>query len=311
MTIKTCVIGCGSVASGVDSPDTEHVLSHGKAINAHPKFSLSACYDLVTESANEFQKKWGAEKVHLSIDEVFEAPYDLYVICSSTDSHYELLDQALESNCKGIICEKPLVSNLDELCRIEDKVLGTDKKILVNFTRRFDKAHQELAEYLEDQPLGPLLQFNAHVSKGIVHNGSHLVDMLLWFFGGISSLDQISGSKKGDDLIGCFRLVLENGIEGIIQVVEDLDYSLFDLDLIYKEGRASLRNIGYDISVYKGQPSSIYQGYNDLVLSKQFEASLDKAFYNLYETYAENKYSQSALKQAMIASKLLYTLADK
>ena len=308
--IKTCIIGCGSIAGGMDDPESNHVLTHAKGITKHPNFELVACYDSDFQKAQSFKARWGGEVLQ-STKELTERSIDLYVIASSTNAHFEALKQTLTSSCSGIIIEKPIVSNLSEFETISPLLLNTSKKIVVNFTRRFDHSHLELKKILSSNPFGALLHFHASVAKGLVHNGAHMIDLLFFLTEGVEGISPSKFYIKDSDLYGNFKVKLKNGVDGVVFVAESVKYSLFELDLIFESGRVSLKDIGYEITSHTPSPSPIYPGFNYLKLDQTLPPTLNLAFYNLYDLYATNQIDfRLNLGHALSGSKLLLELKN-
>lgn len=283
------MIGCGSVAGAIDDPLSPNILSHGKALSLHPNFELAGCYDLDPTAASLFQKKWGCRQVYSSIEEMLKEHFDLFVVATTTSSHFSILEKLLRTSCTGIICEKPLVTSLGELKQLQEALLQSPKKIVVNFTRRFDEAHQKLRSLIANSQLGPLLHFHGNVGKGLIHNGCHLIDLLSYLFGGIKKIQSISVTTEHEDHYGKFLVTLPSEIQGILQTTKDVSYSLFELDLLFQNGRISIKDIGYEIVIERPSPSTIYPGYNRLAQSQRFEPTFHRAFYNLYEMYATDR----------------------
>lgn len=310
--IVSAVIGCGSVAGALDDPLSPHILSHGKALSLHPNFELAGCYDLDPAAALLFQKKWGCRQVYSSLEAMLKEHFDLFVLATTTSAHLPILQKLLLSSCTGIICEKPLVTNRGELEQIQDALIQSPKKTVVNFTRRFDEAHQKLKTLLTNSAFGPLLHFHGNVGKGLIHNGCHLIDLLYYFFGGVQEIQGISVKTEHEDLYGSFLVTLHNEVKGIIQNAKDVSYSLFELDLLFQNGRVSIKDIGYEIVIEQPSPSAIYPGYRHLAQTQRVEPTFHRAFYNLYEMYATDRIPvKEFLTDAISVSQLIFSVKER
>jgi myo-inositol 2-dehydrogenase / D-chiro-inositol 1-dehydrogenase len=80
-----------------------------------------------------------------TVDEVLASDVDAVAICSSADTHVELMVAAAQAG-KAVFCEKPVSLDLEELERGLDAIEGAGVPFQVGFNRRFDPAHASVAE---------------------------------------------------------------------------------------------------------------------------------------------------------------------
>ena len=102
-----------------------------------PGAALAVVYDAVPESADRL----GAP-VARSVEDVLSSPaVDAVAVCSSTDTHVDLVVAAAEAG-KAIFCEKPLSLDLDEVDRALAAVERAGVLLQIGFNRRFDPGHR-------------------------------------------------------------------------------------------------------------------------------------------------------------------------
>jgi hypothetical protein len=181
-------------------------------------------------------------------------------------------------------------------------------RLVINHTRRFDLAHREIREYLDQKKLGALISFRGVFSKGLIHNGIHAIDLLSFWCGKPLRIEAKGGQKRGNDLYGLFGVILENGIQGTLEALEGLDYSLFDFDFIYEKGRICVRDIGYHIEIFEAQAWKEYPGVKKPTLTLKPSPTLDTAMYQLYDfvgSGASGDEWQKRLQEAVEATRLL------
>ncbi|MEO1059788.1 MAG: inositol 2-dehydrogenase [Actinomycetota bacterium] len=82
---------------------------------------------------------------------------DVVAICSSTDTHIDLLVEAATAG-KPIFCEKPLSLSLDEVDRGLAAVEAAGVPLHVGFNRRFDASHRAVRDAAAGGTLGELRQ---------------------------------------------------------------------------------------------------------------------------------------------------------
>ncbi len=79
-----------------------------------------------------------------TVEEVLDGDVEAVAICSSADTHVELMVAAAEAG-KAIFCEKPVSLDLAELDRGLQAVRRAGVPFQIGFNRRFDPAHASVA----------------------------------------------------------------------------------------------------------------------------------------------------------------------
>jgi myo-inositol 2-dehydrogenase/D-chiro-inositol 1-dehydrogenase len=88
------------------------------------------------------------------VGELLASPdVDAVAICSSTDTHADLLVAAAGAG-KAIFCEKPVSLELAEVDRALAAVDAAGVPFQIGFNRRFDPAHQSVADAVADGAIG-------------------------------------------------------------------------------------------------------------------------------------------------------------
>ena len=91
-----------------------------------------------------------------SADEVFTAPeLDAVAICTSTDTHVDLLVAAATSG-KAIFCEKPVSLDLGEVDRALAAIDAAGAPLQIGLNRRFDPAHRSVRDAVAGGVIGPV-----------------------------------------------------------------------------------------------------------------------------------------------------------
>src|SRR3954453_15857989 len=120
-----------------------------------PGASLGAVFDAVPALAREVAGSLGTRAAS-SVDDVMgDDEIDAVAICSSTDTHVDLLVKAAEAQ-KPIFCEKPISLDLDEVTRALDAVAVSGVPLQIGFNRRFDPAHRAVRDAVARGDVGPL-----------------------------------------------------------------------------------------------------------------------------------------------------------
>jgi myo-inositol 2-dehydrogenase/D-chiro-inositol 1-dehydrogenase len=119
-----------------------------------PGAAVASVYDAVPAVAAEVGANLGVP-VATTLDEVFASDADAVAICSSTDTHVELMERAAAAG-KDIFCEKPVSLDLTLVDRGLAAVTKAGVKFQVGFNRRFDPAHQSVRDAVADGSLGDI-----------------------------------------------------------------------------------------------------------------------------------------------------------
>ena len=90
------------------------------AFDAVPETSMAAVFDLGAETRDEFLACWGSEIPAYDDYQrmLAEVQPDLVCIATSQSMHADQIEQAVAAGVRGILCDKPLATSLDEMDRI-------------------------------------------------------------------------------------------------------------------------------------------------------------------------------------------------
>jgi myo-inositol 2-dehydrogenase / D-chiro-inositol 1-dehydrogenase len=144
-TIRMGVLGVGRIGR-----------MHARLL-AHdvPGATLGMVYDPVVEASTAVAAELDV-RVAGSAEELLAAPdLDAVAICTSTDTHVELLAAAARAG-KAIFCEKPISLDLEQVDHALAVVEEEEVQLQIGFNRRFDPAHRSVRTAVENGSLGPL-----------------------------------------------------------------------------------------------------------------------------------------------------------
>lgn len=168
---------------------------HGANIAKHPQAELMYIYDVNTAAAEQLAARLGA-KVAASPEEIWASDVDAVLIASSTNTHADLLNGAIEAG-KSIYCEKPIDLDINRVKAVVQQACNTDLVILVGFSRRFDANHAGIREALHNGEIGtmemmhitardpkpPALSYIKGSGGQLRDQTIHFFDMLRWLAG--------------------------------------------------------------------------------------------------------------------------------
>ncbi|MEK0083006.1 inositol 2-dehydrogenase [Benzoatithermus flavus] len=130
---------------------------HAAAIQAAGA-RLAVIYDPVTPAAEALAARIGAKVAPTAADAMADAQADAVVIATSSDTHVDLVIEAVRTG-KPVLCEKPLASSLADARRCIATIgEAAARKVFLGFNRRFDRGHASLRAAVHGGQIGRLEQ---------------------------------------------------------------------------------------------------------------------------------------------------------
>ena len=125
---------------------------HGRNIAGSAKARLSAIADAVPAPAEALGRELGVPV--RTVDEILaDRSIQAVVICSSTDTHADLIEAAARSG-KAVFCEKPVDLSSERIKGCLKVVDAAGVPLMIGFNRRFDPHFATLQARLADGEIG-------------------------------------------------------------------------------------------------------------------------------------------------------------
>lgn len=119
-----------------------------------PEADIAVLADVDRDAAQSLADRCGIPRVVTSATEVFaDRGVDAVLICTSTDTHADLIVQAAEAG-KHIFCEKPVSLSLDKIDSSLAAVKKAGVQLQVGFNRRFDSNFVRVRQAVADGEIG-------------------------------------------------------------------------------------------------------------------------------------------------------------
>ena len=241
MGTSTLIVGLGKIGLTYDIGlnKEQYIYSHARAIDCHTKFVLAGGVDIKAENRRQFEKIFN-KPTHSSLDEALNHHDPQLVIVSvPTNQHWKTIRAILSaSKPKTILCEKPLVYDLEDANSIVTACNKDGVKLFVNFVRNSDPGAVEIKRRISERELGGAIKGLAWYTKGFIHNGSHIFQLLKYWLGPVQDYQILEVTKFRDreDADLDVRIVFEKG-EVILASVSDVGYSHHAIELVSQNGR--------------------------------------------------------------------------
>jgi predicted dehydrogenase len=297
---KTGIIGCGNIASKFDeTPGKKPIYTHAGAYLVNPRTKLMSVADTDKNNLSEFAEKWKVNNIYNDYETMLEEEdIDIVSVCTPKEFHYDAVKCAVRHGVKIILCEKPFTISASEADYLVKYCRNKGVVLAVNYTRRYASGHQDVKEIVRKGELGKIQAINCIYTKGLFNSGSHIINLLLFFFGKINNVSLISRLKKcpmmKKDYDGDIALRFRSGFTAIIISANARYYSLMEIDIIGTLGRIRITESGFDITHYQIRNSSIFKGYTELEpkgisITSGMEDSMINAVDNIIKAYEDNE----------------------
>lgn len=280
--LKTALIGCGRIGFLLEEdPLRNKPCTHFGGLKAAGLKITCAC-DINKERLDYFAAKTGLppESAYTSSKKMLnEHKFDIVTIATWTASHTSIALDAVNSGAKVVILEKPLSGSLKSARKLMEAAAAKGCIIFVNHERRYDHRYRKTGELLSSGKIGRIKTVNARILTGplrgeslieqgggsLLHDGTHLVDLLRYYFGDIIS---VKGEFSRDSRNSGFEdtalawMKTESGVNIFLESGGSRRYFLFELEIWGTEGKILIGN-GYE-KLFLYNKSRLYRGFNDL-----------------------------------------------
>jgi predicted dehydrogenase len=223
------IVGAGNQGALADAPGSgnEHkVISFAHAFSER-NASVFFC-DSDTKKSVIAANIWSCSTAVRDIKLAFERNnFDIVVVTTPDESHYEILLELLLYKPSLVICEKPLCDDCVSATRIVEAYKAVNVPLLINYTRRFVPELIQLKQNYKAGMYGRLLYADVMFNRGIYHTGTHALDFMEWL-------------REGDAEIE------DNKTTFFFKYVHDLKYRVWSLHLFFEKFHWSEQRIFND-----------------------------------------------------------------
>ena len=291
--LRCAVVGLGRIGSILEDDQLrEKPCTHAGAIAALPGCALVGGADTDAERRSLFARRWNCSSLYADAGLMLRdlAP-DILCIATHPDSHLEYVRLAADHGVRVAVCEKPLADTLAAARKIAALHTTGKIKVLTNHERRYSADYVQARSRVARERYGKLLSVTARLYFGrtrslmsqLVHDGTHLVDIIAFLAGGYLEKPRVSGSlsaKAGTAFI--LARVEGSGVPVVIESGAERDHLSFEMDLSFSAGRIRIGNGLYE--EYGSKKSPYYEGFRSLAAEAK--------------TFAQTGYFLSMMKDA-------------
>jgi predicted dehydrogenase len=297
--IRVCIVGCGNIAGGFDLGKAADALplTHAGAFRRDGGFAVTMCVDPDESRRLAFQEAW---EIPASVDSLesisgLRGQFDVISICSPTALHAEHVRAAVALTPRLIFCEKPVTPSADETAACVALCEGAGILLAVNHTRRWAPDVVRLRDQLRAGQWGKVRSISGQYTKGIINNGSHLVDLLLMLFGAVTvrSAGRAVADFWPDDPTIPAMLELADGTVAQISAGDARDYALFELQIVTERGVIAMEGGGLSWRIRRAAESQHFAGYRALdageIVAGEYFSAMTAAAANIRRALENNE----------------------
>jgi predicted dehydrogenase len=267
---KVLIIGCGNIAGGFDADrdEIDPPFTHAGAYRRHGSFEVTACVDPDTARREAFMRRWSVARGFSTLDEALNAGpgFDIVSICSPTAAHYADILAALQAKPRLIFCEKPVTDSAQKTREVVERCAAAGVLLAVNYTRRWDAELANFAAELKRGTWGRLRAVSCTYNKGVLNNGSHMIDALHMLLGELTLqhvAPPVYDMLPTDPSVPAV-LQSEDGVCIQLNCANAGDYSLFEFEFVTEKGVITIEDGGINWRVREARESENFKGYRAL-----------------------------------------------
>ena len=254
------LVGLGGIGLNYDIglDKTKYCFSHANSLNKLDTFELTAVVDNSPQAIENFRKVYSSHSFKKVEDALKAYEYDVIVISTPSDTHVEIIDNILSSkHPKFILIEKPIAENLVASEYIVNACKSKKVDIFVNYFRRVELGSKQVKILIERQLSSSHITGIVWYSKGIFHTGTHLIDLLSYWFGPIIKSNLI---KKRDSFNPDLQLFFENS-DVLFKYTGFESFSKNSIELISEKGVLKYENGGRAINWHPIFEDKLFKGF--------------------------------------------------
>jgi predicted dehydrogenase len=292
LTHGTLIVGLGQIGMGYDQQldPSKYVYSQARAFHLHTAFHLVAGVDPDRERRRMFESTYQRPAFAELDAALAEGQPEVVVVATPTPVHGETVRRVLNgASPRAILCEKPLSYDLAEARAMVKLCADAGVALYVNYIRRADPGVIEVRRRIDSGEIGSPMKGVCWYSKGLIHNGSHFVNLLQYWLGeltGTTILDP--GRSCGSmDREPDARLVFDRGTVVLLAAREE-DFSHHTIELVSANGRLRYERGGRLIEWQCVEPTAAATGHRMLTPSPEVIASgMDRYQWHIAEQLAD------------------------
>ena len=323
--IKIGVLGCGWIGIGAESDLLRAMPStHVSGIRMNEHFQLVAIQDISTESKINSERFAPGVPYFTSAEKMLdEEKLEAVTIASPPETHCELITLCVRKGVKHILCEKPLSLDLKDAEAVIKLVKEYNVNLVINHMRRFSPLMIKTRDYIQnkyirDTLIGTITSGVAFYDKGLFHCGTHILDLLTFFFGDLKAVSAIHSSvyKNQCDDIAPEAILCFESCQISLKPFNSTNYALAEINFYGEKGSLKLKDMwGRKVEFIGTQNCLDFSAYKELnqAGSKTLveeEAYMTSTYRHFAHTISDNSKMEISWKETLHVIRALHAIKD-
>jgi len=263
----TAVVGLGNIGMRMDlEAGSDRVATHARAFSVHPRYQLGAGVDPDASARALFERYYQLPAFpDIAVMRAAGVQPDIYSIAVPTVLHFKVYTQAIAHKPLAILCEKPLADHILDAERMVSDAKTHGCALAVNYMRRFEPGVLTLRRFIAEGALGEIYKGSAWYCKGLLNNGSHVIDLLAFLLGEVSDVQLLQSGRVWQGLDPEPDVFLRIGTAQVVLLAAREEcFSHIGFELIGTEGALRYADGGHRIELRRVRTDSALPGYRVL-----------------------------------------------
>jgi predicted dehydrogenase len=253
--IQCAVIGCGRIGCSFDDfPNNKTIETHAGSYFKNSKTNLVALCDIDESKLKQYGKKFSVSELFTNPDDLFKnVPLDCISICTHADTHLSIVRSAVNHGIKTIFLEKPISNSLKNSFEILKICKKNNVLLLIDHQRRFDPFFINLRNFVNTK-LGKIQMINITYGGGIVNTGTHIIDLLRYFFGNIDYVDAKNSENFSGNLLDPnidAKIVFKNKIICFLHALDLSNFGFLEMQIFGSQAVLRIDLTNNEISYFE------------------------------------------------------------
>jgi predicted dehydrogenase len=259
-------VGCGAITENGHAPG---------ALQSRYA-TLTTLVDVDIERARVLGRSLGITDCRSTIDEL-ERSVD-GVVAALPHHVHESVGVALLEKGLHVLMEKPLGCSVAECEALSGAARRNNRVLATALMRRFSSCNRLAKKLIEAETLGKVVSFEirdgrpfswpiktpfllkpGYPGRGVlIGNGSHFLDLVLWWFGDVSEVACSADTRNGGETDAIVTLKMKSGVHGTLELsrIRDLDDAVI---IRFERATLVLPAFGSDVRLQdrEGRPMAV------------------------------------------------------
>jgi hypothetical protein len=236
------------------------------------------------------------------------------IIAVPTEFHLDILTEVLNAIApKAILCEKPIVGGPEEIDSILKLMVNKSTRVFVNYFRNSDPVVLSVRDEIALEQSDELFSARGTYNKGLIHTGSHFLNLLEILFGEVQSLEKLEQVENRFDILDPNVALLANFKKGsaLLTPSSDPDSLKFEMVADFPTKSLVYMNEGETVAwIPRSDEVTRIEGLSKFNLRKEFKRYQLDVLNEIAKYFENQKYSLCELSDALRYVVLLGNLQE-